>query len=205
VTARPFVRIRIEDQPPFRFGSRMRTPIGLSRALLLILALACSGVRGADTTTESRKEVLNFALLDQRGRMHELRRMQGHAVVLFFTANGCPVARQYASTLNTLRDTYVQRGVDVFMVNASTGDNRASIAKEMKERSTIGRSRARRNPRPRSVISKPRSRIFSRVAPSRRPRRSRAAVQFRSMVVKARTPRRFPTRSTSRRFSRKTA
>ena len=48
-------------------------------------------------------EVSNFALLDQRGRLHELRRMNGRAVVLFFTANGCPVARQSASKLNALR------------------------------------------------------------------------------------------------------
>jgi peroxiredoxin len=44
-------------------------------------------------------EVLNFALLDSSGKLHELRRLEAKAVVLFFTANGCPVARQSAPKL----------------------------------------------------------------------------------------------------------
>jgi peroxiredoxin len=78
-------------------------------------------------------EVSNFVLLDQRGRAFELRRSDARAVVLFFTANGCPVARQYASKLNTLRDELATRGVDLVLVNSSSGDDRASIAKEMRE------------------------------------------------------------------------
>jgi len=78
-------------------------------------------------------EISNFALIDQRGRLFELRRSNAQAVVLFFTMNGCPVARQSASKLNALRDRYAERGVEVFMVNSSTGDDRSSIAKEMRE------------------------------------------------------------------------
>jgi len=81
-------------------------------------------------------EVSNFAPFDQRGRMHELRRMDGSAVVLFFTANGCPVARQSASKLNALRERYASRGVNVVMINSSPGDDRRSIAKEMSELKT---------------------------------------------------------------------
>lgn len=79
------------------------------------------------------KEVSNFALLDQRGQVYELRRTPARAVVLFFTANGCPVARQYATKLETMRGAYAARGVDIVMVNSSTGDDRSSIAKEMRE------------------------------------------------------------------------
>ncbi len=81
----------------------------------------------------ARAEISNFALSDPRGRLFELRRSNAQAVVLFFTMNGCPVARQSASKLNALRDRYAERGVEVLMVNSSTGDDRASIVKEMRE------------------------------------------------------------------------
>ncbi len=78
-------------------------------------------------------EVSNFALYDQRGKLFELRRSNARAVVFFFTMNGCPVARQSASKLSALRDRYAERGVDIFMINASSGDDRASIVKELRE------------------------------------------------------------------------
>src|SRR5262245_14079666 len=78
-------------------------------------------------------EVLNFALLDHRGRMHELRRIGGKAVVLFFTANECPIARQSASKLRKLREACSERGVSVFLVKSSPADDRKSISKEMSD------------------------------------------------------------------------
>src|SRR5215831_18782199 len=39
-------------------------------------------------------EVPNFSLLDLRGQNQQLRRVDNKAVVLFFTGNGCPIARQ---------------------------------------------------------------------------------------------------------------
>ncbi len=105
------------------------------RSLLLSFVLgvvAASHVFAAAASAE----VSNFALIDQRGRLFELRRSNAQAVVLFFTMNGCPVARQSASKLNALRDRYAERGVEVFMVNSSGGDDRASIVKEMRELKT---------------------------------------------------------------------
>jgi cytochrome oxidase Cu insertion factor (SCO1/SenC/PrrC family) len=75
-------------------------------------------------------EVLNFAMLDHQGRLHELRRMNGKAVVLFFTANECPVARQSASKLRKLREKFSEAGVEFFMVNSNPADDRKSISKE---------------------------------------------------------------------------
>src|SRR2546423_835992 len=75
-------------------------------------------------------EVLNFALIDHQGRLHELRRLGGKAVVLYFTANECPVARQSASKIRSLRDRFSEKGVSVFMVNSSMADDRESIAIE---------------------------------------------------------------------------
>src|SRR3954464_3063559 len=97
----------------------------------LIAAIFC-GV-GHAAIFAAPTEVSNFALIDQRGKLHELRRMNANAVILFFTANGCPVARQNASKLNALRERFGLRGVEVVMVNSSSGDDRASIVKEMRE------------------------------------------------------------------------
>lgn len=109
----------------------MRSLLRLSLVLSVFGSLGGLAVSAAPSG-----EVSNFALFDQRGRLYELRRMEGSAVVLFFTANGCPVARQSATKLNALRDLYASRGVSVLMVNSSSGDDRASITKEMKELKT---------------------------------------------------------------------
>src|SRR3954469_17202762 len=83
------------------------------------------------TNPRTPSEVVNFAMLDHHGRLHELRRMPGKAVVLFFTANECPIARQSASKLRKLRETFSERGVDILMVDSSMADDRKSISKEM--------------------------------------------------------------------------
>src|SRR5262245_55857124 len=80
-----------------------RCGLGLS-GVMLLAALAVAGER----------EVANFALLDATGKLHELRRQEGKAVVLFFTANGCPVARQSAPKLNGLAQRFGDRGVTFF-------------------------------------------------------------------------------------------
>ena len=63
-------------------------------------------------------DVLNFSLLDYRGKHYELRRAQARVVVLFFTAPDCPIARQHAPKLQHLADELGPRGVAVWMVNA---------------------------------------------------------------------------------------
>ena len=103
-----------------------------------LLGVCGLGVSPMATGSEAKSsagsgEVLNFAMLDHRGRLHELRRMGGRAVVLFFTANDCPVARQSASKLKSLRSRFFERGVEIFMVNASMADDRKNIAKEATE------------------------------------------------------------------------
>src|ERR1043166_5969675 len=78
-------------------------------------------------------EVPNFAMIDHHGRLHELRRMGGKAVVLFFTANDCPVARQSARKIKALRESFAPRGVSVVVVSSCRGDAGASISKEAAE------------------------------------------------------------------------
>jgi len=97
--------------------------------------LAPLGLAGADGLKETSarspgEEVIDFALIDHRGRFHELRRTDARAVVLFFTGNGCPIARQSIWKLRALRAHYLERGVDFWMINSNPQDDRASIAQE---------------------------------------------------------------------------
>src|SRR5581483_9045772 len=87
----------------------------------------------ADAPTEEPGEVINFSLLDFTGRYYELRRADTRAVVLFFTENGCPVARQSIEKLKELRRRYRDEDVAIWMVNANFQDDRASIQKEAED------------------------------------------------------------------------
>ena len=115
----------------------MYRPTGSAVLALALLFFARPILTNASTTAPAAdgtpKEVLNFALIDHRGRIYELRRSGAQAVVLFFTANECPVARQSASKLRKLREAYSSRGVEVLMVNSNPADDRKSISREMTE------------------------------------------------------------------------
>ena len=74
--------------------------------------------------------VPDFVLLDQKGRAHELARVDAKVIVLFVTGNGCPIARQTVPALKELRKSYFERGVTFWMLDANLQDDRASIAKE---------------------------------------------------------------------------
>jgi peroxiredoxin len=78
-------------------------------------------------------ELINFSLLDYKGKYYELRRADARVVVLFFTGNGCPVARQSIEKLKSLRDHYSEQGVVIWMINSVAGDDRESIEKEAKD------------------------------------------------------------------------
>lgn len=99
---------------------------------LILLGLAWPATAG-DQTIPGPEQVLNFRLLDHRGQAHELRRIDGKAVVLFFTANGCPVVRQNIHKLKALQEAFGGKGVRFFLVNANAGDDRKSIRKEALE------------------------------------------------------------------------
>jgi peroxiredoxin len=129
-------------------GRRARTfmkhLIGFSLALLILISLACSSAVPAADRSEAASsarvvrpaqegEVPNFALLDYHGKYHELHRTQARAVVLFFTGNGCPIARQSIPKLRALRRKFADQGVVVWMVNSYSQDDREAIRKEAKE------------------------------------------------------------------------
>ena len=97
----------------------------------IIWTLACLITVG--DSFAAPKEVPDFAMMDTRGRYYQLRRNDAKVVVLFFTANGCPVARQSVSRLKQIQEDFAEQGARVWMVNSNTGDDRNSIRKEAEE------------------------------------------------------------------------
>lgn len=98
----------------------------MKAALTILLALGAVQLSQAE-------EVPNFLLLDYHGKAHELHRVQGRAVVLFFTGNGCPIARQSIPKVRELRKKFADQGVTFWMVNSYAHDDRASIRKEAEQ------------------------------------------------------------------------
>ncbi|HEX3988322.1 MAG TPA: redoxin domain-containing protein, partial [Verrucomicrobiae bacterium] len=81
----------------------------------------------------SSDELINFSLLDYKGKYHELRRTDARAIVLFFTETGCPVARQSIDKLKSLQEHYSDRGIVVWMIDSNADDDRAAVEKEARE------------------------------------------------------------------------
>src|SRR5689334_3607506 len=100
---------------------------------LLGMLLVSLLLQAEEAKKEGKSEIPNFAMLDYKGRFHELRRTDAKAVVLFFTQNGCPVARQSISRLKKLQKAYSPKGVQVWMVDSNAADDRESIQKEAQE------------------------------------------------------------------------
>ena len=69
----------------------------------------------------SGHEVPNFNLLDLNGRNRELHRAEGKAVVLFFTGNGCPIARQSIRKLSDLQGWF-GKNVSFWVINTYPED-----------------------------------------------------------------------------------
>ena len=97
------------------------------RKISLLMVMACCA---APLALAGAEEVINFALLDQRGQCHELRRTDARVVVLFFTGNGCPIARQSVWKLRALQQRYLERRVTIWMINSNPQDDRASMVEE---------------------------------------------------------------------------
>jgi hypothetical protein len=52
---------------------------------------------------------------------------------LYFTSNGCPIARRNLRDLRRLQDEHVEHGVRFWLVNSNAGDDRESVRKEAQE------------------------------------------------------------------------
>jgi len=102
--------------------SKPRLPI-LVAALLLALSMPSVFARS----------VANFNLVDQDDFNHELYRTPGKAVVLFFTGNGCPVARKSAPKLKALEEEFESKGITFWVIDSYAGDTTEEIRKERRE------------------------------------------------------------------------
>ncbi len=102
----------------------------MALGLFFLVSVQDTGILGAPVKTGD--EAPDFSLLDQDGKFYELRRQHGaRAVVLFFTGNGCPIARQSVTKLKALRAKYPK--IAFWMVNANPQDDRESILSEARE------------------------------------------------------------------------
>src|ERR1700733_4202162 len=90
---------------------------------LLVAAAFCAVGRAGDDPAQTKpalsEEVMNFSLLDYKGRNYELRRADARVVVLFFTGNGCPVARQSIEKLKALRKRFADKGLAIWMIDSN--------------------------------------------------------------------------------------
>jgi hypothetical protein len=82
--------------------------------------------------TARSRAVPNFNLVDLQGRNHELRRAEGKIVVLFFTGNGCPIARQSVAKLKALQD-WLGHDVTFWLINTYVDDSIEDCRKEYRE------------------------------------------------------------------------
>ena len=63
----------------------------------------------------------NFALLDHRGKFHNLEYYSDQkAIVIVVQGNACPIVRKSVSYLNDLKKQFESQGVVFFMLNANS-------------------------------------------------------------------------------------
>jgi hypothetical protein len=121
----------------FRHSRMLQTLIVLLLATVFCLSLPAraESEEAAPRTLQSNPdEVGDFALLDQEGRFHQLRRRtDSRALVLVTTGNGCPIARESVPKLKALRKKFSGKKVVFWMLDANPQDDRASVVAEANE------------------------------------------------------------------------
>jgi mono/diheme cytochrome c family protein len=91
----------------------------------LIASATIAGTAVAKTTAPA--PVDNFALLDQRGKFHDLYYLSDmKAVVLMTHDNECPMVPAAVTTLEGVKKSYGAKGVEFLMLNVN--DSRESVA-----------------------------------------------------------------------------
>ena len=99
-----------------------------------LVILSIPNIRAAEPTTapiteppprraEKREPVINFSLLDYRGKYYELRRANADVVVLYFVGLKCPIARQSINKLEALQAEFKNQRVALWLINAMPQDD----------------------------------------------------------------------------------
>jgi AhpC/TSA family len=103
--------------------------ISLRPALIGMFALVVASATAAETSGASggrvprlaaseADSVVNFSLLDYRGKYYELRRADARVVVLYFVGLDCPIARQSMSKVEALQAEFKTQGVTFWLINS---------------------------------------------------------------------------------------
>ncbi|MDB6109039.1 MAG: hypothetical protein JWR69_789, partial [Pedosphaera sp.] len=87
--------------------------------------------RGPRRSEAKAEEVINFSLLDYKGKHYELRRSEARVVVLFFTSFGCPIARQSMPKLKALRKQFGGGEIALWLVNSSPQEDPDDLTIQM--------------------------------------------------------------------------
>ena len=106
-------------------------PAFLLSSMLAASLQAASPERTPRRAESKPEEVVNFSLLDYKGKYHELRRAEARVVVLFFTSFNCPSARQITPKIRSLRSQFGTNGVVFWLVNSSPQDDPDDAVVEM--------------------------------------------------------------------------
>ena len=99
-----------------------------------LVILSIPNIRAAEPATapiteppprraERREPVINFSLLDYRGKYYELRRADADVVVLYFVGLKCPIARQSINKLEALQAEFKNQRVALWLINAMPQDD----------------------------------------------------------------------------------
>ncbi|QDU30207.1 thiol-disulfide oxidoreductase [Anatilimnocola aggregata] len=101
-----------------------RSTVGIL-ALFFTLGLAQPGLKAAESATQAT----NFSLQDFRGKAHSLADVKDQKViVLAFLGCECPLAGQYAQTLQKLATKHAADGVTVWGIFSNQQDSLAEVA-----------------------------------------------------------------------------
>jgi peroxiredoxin len=100
------------------------------KKLLMLWLLIVMGTMVSRGDSDGSRAPANFSLLDLNGRYHELQRSQAKLVVLYFTAPGCPLAKENASKLRELRNKFGKEVLEISIVYASSEDANEKIRRE---------------------------------------------------------------------------
>jgi hypothetical protein len=105
------------------------TRISLGLPLIGLLALFAAPVIAAETgagaaggrvprlAADKADSVVNFSLLDYRGKYYELRRADARVVVLYFVGLDCPIARQSVGKVESLQAEFKAKGLTFWLIN----------------------------------------------------------------------------------------
>jgi peroxiredoxin len=104
----------------------MRVALRLAGAVLAL----CSACESALAVNPGER-VENFRLIDHRGGSQELYYLSDmKAVVVMIHATGCPAGARNISALQSIRERYRRRGVEVLLLSADPQERRAAVGAE---------------------------------------------------------------------------